>query len=83
MLRQSDMLISIMCNPATAHPAGRESQRICGHTFHDKGQHHLSFDRQRALCGIDCGEFVYITKVEVREFVPNDGICSSCVEKLS
>lgn len=76
------MIIAIMCNPATAHPAGTESQRVCGHTFHDKGQHHLSRDRLVALCGIACGEFVYITKLDSSEFVPNDGICSTCVDKI-
>lgn len=76
------MTISIMCNPATAHPGGRESQRVCGHTFHDKGQHHLSRDRHNTLCGIDCGKFVYITRVKASEFVPNDGICQICVENL-
>lgn len=77
------MIISIMCDPATWHPAGSESQRVCGHTFHDKGVHHLSRDRQVTLCGKDCGKFVLITKVDSKEFVPNDGNCPVCVEKLS
>lgn len=77
------MNVSIMCKSPQPPVVSSESQRVCSHTFHDKGVHHLSFDRQRTLCGLDCGEFVYITKVEVREFVPNDGICVTCVEKLS
>jgi hypothetical protein len=77
------MNISIMCKSPSPPVVSSESQRVCSHTFHDKGVHHLSRDRQKTLCGLDCGEFVYITKVNVAEFVPNNGICQPCVEKLS
>jgi hypothetical protein len=82
MHRPNDMMIAIMCDPSTWHPAGRESQRVCGHTLNDVGVHHLSANRQVALCGIDCSEFVFIVKVESEKFVTDKGICSKCVEKL-
>jgi hypothetical protein len=76
------MNISIMCKSPFPPVVSSESQRVCSHTFHDKGVHHLSRDRQVTLCGQDCGTFVFITRVDDREFVPNEGICQSCVEKL-
>lgn len=76
------MIISIMCDPATWGPPDSESKRGCGHTFHDKGVHHLSRDRHVTLCGKDCGNFVFIVRVDSREFVPTDSICQICVGKL-
>lgn len=76
------MIISIMCKSPVPPVVSSESQRVCSHTFHDKGVHHLSRDRHIALCGLDCGTFVFITKVDDSEFVANDGICKICVEKL-
>ena len=75
--------LAIMCDPSSWHPSNGESQRLCGHTLNDVGVHHLSPNRQIALCGIDCSEFVFIVKVNSEQFVPDKGICSKCVEKLS
>jgi hypothetical protein len=76
------MNISIMCKTPSPPPTGPDSRRICGHTFHDKGVHHLSLDRQFTLCGLECGTFVFIFKVDSSQFVPNEGICTKCVEKV-
>jgi hypothetical protein len=77
------MNISIMCKSPSPPVVSSESQRVCSHTFHDKGVHHLSLDRHVSLCGIDCGTFVFITRVDASEFVPNAGICTKCVNKLT
>lgn len=77
------MNISIMCNPPFPPVVSPESQRVCSHTFHDKGVHHLSRDRQVTLCGIDCGKFRFIVQLDDRELVPSDAICLTCVGKLS
>lgn len=75
------MIISIMCQPPSPPVRSPESQRLCSHTFHDKGVHHLSPDRHETFCGLDCGLFVFINRVENSEFVPTEMICRTCIDK--
>jgi hypothetical protein len=76
------MIIAIMCQPPYSQEFSRKSQRACSHTLNDKGVHHLSRDRHVTLCGRDCGKFIFIVSVRSEQFVADDGICPTCVEKL-
>jgi hypothetical protein len=77
------MNLAIMCDPSTWHPSNGESQRVCGHTMNDVGVHHLSHNRQVALCGIDCSEFIFIVTIKSEQFRPDKGICGKCTEKVT
>jgi hypothetical protein len=74
--------IAIMCQPPYPPVVSPESQRVCSHTLNAKGVHHLSRDRHVTFCGKDCGKFIFIVSVKSEQFVADDGICPTCVEKL-